>query len=87
MSELKFELHQLSIILKIFKDKKKDFINKQSNKYKALYTTESRKSQIGLKKIKSEENSLACDINFEIDFNSCFNEFLKERKINNPKWR
>ena len=85
ISELNFELHQLGIILKTFNDKKKEFINKQSIKYKTLYTTDDRKSQIGLKKVKSENNSSECNINFEIDFDSCFNEFLKERKINNPK--
>ena len=85
ISELNFEFHQLGIILKTFNDKKKEFINKQSIKYKTLYTTDDRKSQIGLKKVKSENNSSECNINFEIDFDSCFNEFLKERKINNPK--
>ena len=85
ISELNFELHQLGIILKTFNDKKKEFINKQSIKYKTLYTTDDRKSQIGLKKVKSENNSSECNINFEIDFDSCFDEFLKERKINNPK--
>ena len=36
ISELNFELHQLGIILKTFNDKKKEFINKQSIKYKTL---------------------------------------------------
>ena len=40
---------------------------------------------IKLKNEKNAKNTLAGDINFEIDFNSCFNQFLKEKKIENPK--
>jgi len=37
--------------------------------------------KIKLKKIKNEDFALAGDINFEIDFESCFDEFLKEKGI------
>ena len=85
ISELSFELHQLGIILKTFKDKKKDFLNKHSIKNKMLTITPNQINNINHKKIKNEENTLSYDINFEIDFNSCFNEFLKDKKLNNPK--
>ena len=85
ISELIFELHQLGIILKNFKDKKKQFLNKQSTKNKILNTTSDRINKIKLNKITKEEDSLSYDINFEIDFNSCFNEFIKDKKLNNSK--
>ena len=85
ISELIFELHQLGIILKTFKDKKKQFLNKQSTKNKILNTTSDRINKIKLNKITKEEDSLSYDINFEIDFNSCFNEFIKDKKLNNSK--
>ena len=85
ISELSFELHQLGIILKNFKDKKKDFLNKHSIKNKMLTITPNQINNKNLKKMKNEENTSSCDINFVIDFNSCFNEFLKDKKLNNPK--
>ena len=85
ISELFFELHQLGIILKTFKDKKKQLLNNQSIENKILNTSPDRISKLKLNKIKKEEDSLSYDINFEIDFNSCFNEFIKDKKVNNSK--
>lgn len=85
ISELIFELHQLGIILKTFKDKKKQLLNNQSIENKILNTSPDRISKLKLNKIKKEEDSLSYDINFEIDFNSCFNEFIKDKKVNNSK--
>ena len=85
ISQLDFELYQLRIIQKTFKDKKKIFINSKSTKNKNIINIREKLKTLKLKRVQNKENSLAGDINFEIDFNSCFNQFLKERKINNPK--
>ena len=50
-----------------------------------MNTTSDRINKIKLNKITKEEDSLSYDINFEIDFNSCFNEFIKDKKLNNSK--
>ena len=85
ISQLDFELHQLRIILKTFKDKKKDFLCGKSGKNKKINKIREKLKILKLKKVQNDDNSLAGDINFEIDFNSCFNQFLKEKEIKNPK--
>jgi len=85
ISELDFELHQLRIILKTFKEKKKSFLKDKINNGKIDNMKKQSIKKIKLKKIKNEDYALAGDINFEIDFESCFNEFLKDKGIKNPK--
>ena len=85
ISQLDFELHQLRIILKTFKDKRKHFLNEKIYKNKSNNKLRDDLKNLRLQKFNKEDNSLAGDINFEIDFNSCFNEFLKEKGIKNPK--
>ena len=85
ISELDFELNQLKIILKTFKEKKKNFLSDKINKVQSDNIKKESLKTIKLKKLKKEDNFLAGDINFEIDFNSCFNEFLKVRGIKNPR--
>ena len=85
ISELDFELHQLRIILKTFKEKKKSFLKDKNNNGKIDNMKRQSIKKIKLKKIKNEDFALAGDINFEIDFESCFNEFLKDKGIKNPK--
>ena len=85
ISELDFELHQLRIILKTFKEKKKSFLKDKINNDKIVNMKRQSIKKIKLKKIKNEDFALAGDINFEIDFESCFDEFLKDKGIKNPK--
>ena len=85
ISQLDFELHQLRIIIKTFKDKKKDFFNNKTGKNNKINKIREKIKSLKLKKVQNVNNSLAGDINFEIDFKSCFNQFLKEKGIKNPK--
>jgi uncharacterized small protein (DUF1192 family) len=85
ISKLDFELNHLRTIFKIFKDKKSDFLNNKIKNNKNFDKMQKHIKMIKLKNEKNAKNALAGDINFEIDFNSCFNQFLKEKKIENPK--
>ena len=86
ISKLDFELNQLRIILKTFEDKKKHFMNENILRNQNQNTDKNSLKKIKLKKLKKKgENALVSDINFEIDFDSCFNEFIKQKGLQNPK--
>jgi len=79
ISKLGFESNQLKIILKKFKENKKDLIDsKQDAKTKNKNLN---------KKIREIENSIQLveNINFEINFNDCFKELIEEKGSINKK--
>ena len=80
ISKLGFECNQLKQIIKTLRDKKADLVNKQSDD-KNKNTIKNKK--ISLNEIK--DNGLAEDINFDIGFNECFKELIKEKGEINKK--
>ena len=82
ISNLIFESNQLRIIFKTFKEQEQTFLN---GKYNKMKNNNIKIKKIKMKNLDNQDKSLAGDINFEIDFDSCFNEFIKEKGIKNQK--
>ena len=86
ISKLDFELHQLRILFMIFKKNKKDLLDgKIERETSIIYRSKKKRNTAKSKNLNFDEDALAGDINFDIDFNSCFNEFMKEKGIINSK--
>ena len=85
ISKLDFELQQLRILFKTFKEKKKDLLDVKNIDEEIIILRRRKRKAGTYKKFNIEDKALVDDINFDIDFESCFNEFLKEKGIVNKK--
>lgn len=80
ISKLGFECNQVKQIVSSLREKKQDLMK---NKYKDKNKNSVKNKRILLKEIK--HNGLAEDIDFEVDFNDCFGELIKEKGEINKK--
>ena len=80
ISKLGFESNQLKIILKKFKDKKNDLIGSEQD-----VQTKNKNLNKKILEIENRGNQLVENINFEINFNDCFNEIIEEKGSINKK--
>ena len=80
ISKLGFECNQLKLICKSLRDKTPEFI-----KHKSIDKNNNiiKNKKVFLKEIK--DNCLAEDIDFEVEFNDCFEELIKEKGEINKK--